>query len=127
VIGNLKLDGRDCQAFFRKENLELTRREFELLHLLAAASEQVLERETIYRRIWGYEMVPGDRWIDVFVRKIRQKLKARSPDCTYIHAHFGIGYRFSIVSIVMPAVSEEGRQLDLTNQRVSRKSCVGPV
>jgi DNA-binding winged helix-turn-helix (wHTH) protein len=40
-------------------------------------------------------MVHGDRSVDVFVRKLRQKLERASPDWRYIHTHFGIGYRFA--------------------------------
>ena len=75
--------------------LELTRREFELLELLVRAEGRVLEREDIYERVWGYAMVHGDRSIDVYVRKLRHKLERASPDWTYIHTHFGIGYRFA--------------------------------
>lgn len=82
------------QAFVGGESLDLTRREFELLHLLAEARGQVLEREAIYQRVWGYAMAHGDRSVDVFVRKLRQKLEKRSPGWAYIHTHFGVGYRF---------------------------------
>ena len=81
------------QAFAGQESLELTPREFELLRLLAS-SDRVLRREEIYERVWGYAMVHGDRSVDVFVRKLRQKLRAASPEWSYIHTHFGIGYRF---------------------------------
>ena len=54
----------------------------------------MLERETIYQRVWGYAMAHGDRSVDVFVRKLRQKLQKRSPNWNYIHTHFGVGYRF---------------------------------
>ena len=56
---------------------------------------QVLEREEIYQRVWGYAMAHGDRSVDVFVRKLRQKLERASPRWRYIHTHFGIGYRFA--------------------------------
>ena len=55
----------------------------------------MLEREFIYQRLWGYSMVRGDRSVDVFVRKLRQKLERASPGWRYIHTHFGIGYRFA--------------------------------
>ncbi len=55
----------------------------------------MLEREEIYSRLWGYAMVRGDRSVDVFVRKLRQKLEKASPGWHYIHTHFGIGYRFA--------------------------------
>ena len=82
------------QAFVGGDSLDLTRREFELLQLLAEAKGQVLERETIYQRVWGYAMAHGDRSVDVFIRKLRQKLEKRSPGWSYIHTHFGVGYRF---------------------------------
>ena len=76
------------------ESLELTRREFELLQVLADHGGKVLERDEIYQRVWGYAMIHGDRSVDVFVRKLRSKLQKRSPGWEYIHTHFGIGYRF---------------------------------
>ena len=54
----------------------------------------MLEREAIYQRVWGYAMAHGDRSVDVFIRKLRQKLEKRSPGWGYIHTHFGVGYRF---------------------------------
>ena len=59
----------------------------------------MLEREEIYSRLWGYTMVRGDRSVDVFVRKLRQKLEKASPSWRYIHTHFGIGYRFAAESV----------------------------
>lgn len=94
IAGELEIRGDQFQAFISGQSLDLTRREFELLHLLAEAKGQVLERERIYQRVWGYEMAHGDRSVDVFVRKLRQKLEKRSPGWEYIHTHFGVGYRF---------------------------------
>ncbi len=54
----------------------------------------MLEREAIYQRVWGYAMAHGDRSVDVFIRKLRQKLEKLSPGWSYIHTHFGVGYRF---------------------------------
>jgi DNA-binding response OmpR family regulator len=76
-------------------SVDLTRREFELIQLLSEATGQVMEREEIYERVWGYTMAHGDRSVDVFVRKLRQKLERISPGWRYIHTHFGIGYRFA--------------------------------
>ena len=83
-------------------SVDLTRREFELIQLLAEAEGQVLQREEIYERVWGYAMVHGDRSVDVFVRKLRQKLERASPDWRYIHTHFGIGYRFAAEPVEAP-------------------------
>ncbi|MEA2387311.1 MAG: hypothetical protein QOG41_84 [Thermoleophilaceae bacterium] len=94
VAGELEIRADQFQAFVGSRNIDLTRREFELVQLLADAQGRVLPREEIYQRVWGYAMAHGDRSVDVFVRKLRQKLEAASPGWTYIHTHFGIGYRF---------------------------------
>jgi DNA-binding response OmpR family regulator len=93
--GEVEIRSDRFQAFVRGHSIDLTRREFELIELLAAAEGRVLEREDIYSRLWGYAMVRGDRSVDVFVRKLRQKLEKASPEWRYIHTHFGIGYRFA--------------------------------
>lgn len=95
LAGEVEVRADRFQAFVGRRSLELTRREFELISLLAAAEGRVLEREQIYGRLWGYAMVRGDRSVDVFVRKLRQKLEKASPQWRYIHTHFGIGYRFA--------------------------------
>jgi DNA-binding response OmpR family regulator len=94
VAGELAIRSDRFQAFVGEVSLDLTRREFELLQLLADAPGQVLEREAIYQRVWGYAMAHGDRSVDVFIRKLRQKLEKLSPSWSYIHTHFGVGYRF---------------------------------
>ena len=94
LAGELEIRADQFQAFVGGQSIDLTRREFELLHLLAKARGRVLERDEIYQHVWGYAMVHGDRSVDVFVRKVRQKIERFSPDWTYIHTHFGIGYRF---------------------------------
>lgn len=94
VAGELEIRADQFQAFVGTQSADLTRREFELLHLLAEGRGQVLQREEVYQRVWGYQMARGDRSVDVFVRKVRSKLKALSPEWRYVHTHFGIGYRF---------------------------------
>jgi len=97
--GEVEIRSDRFQAFVSGDSIDLTRREFELIELLAAAEGRVLEREEIYSRLWGYTMVRGDRSVDVFVRKLRQKLEKASPNWRYIHTHFGIGYRFAAESL----------------------------
>ena len=65
--------------------------------------------------MWGYAMVHGDRSVDVFVRKLRQKLERASPRWRYIHTHFGIGYRFA-------AEPARGRPEPVAAARPSRRS-----
>jgi DNA-binding response OmpR family regulator len=94
VAGELEIRADQFQAFVRSQSVDLTRREFEVLQLIAEAEGRVLQREEIYQAVWGYAMAHGDRSVDVFIRKVRQKLERLSPDWSYIHTHFGVGYRF---------------------------------
>ena len=102
VAGELTIRSDRFQAFVGEASVDLTRREFELIELLAGAEGRVLEREEIYQRVWGYAMARGDRSVDVFVCKLRQKLEKASPAWRYIHTHFGVGYRFAAEPIAPP-------------------------
>src|SRR3954465_6099943 len=106
VAGELEIRGDQFQAFVGGHSLDLTRREFELLQLLSEAAGQVLQREEIPARVWGYAMAHGDRSVDVFVPKLRQKLETASPGWRYIHTHFGIGYRFEPETDEIPVLEE---------------------
>jgi DNA-binding response OmpR family regulator len=107
VAGELEIRSDQFQAFVGGQSLDLTRREFELLQLLADSRGTVLQREEIYQRVWGYAMAHGDRSVDVFVRKLRQKLESASPQWRYIHTHFGIGYRFDPETDHIPVLESE--------------------
>ena len=113
VAGELEIRADQFQAYARRASADLTRREFELLQLLSDAHGQVMQREEIYQRVWGYAMAHGDRSVDVFVRKLRQKIEAVSPDWVYIHTHFGIGYRFE------PELKADGDTSDATTAPAS--------
>jgi DNA-binding response OmpR family regulator len=117
TAGEVEIRSDRFQAFVGSQSIDLTRREFELIELLAGADGRVLEREDIYSSLWGYAMVRGDRSVDVFVRKLRQKLEKASPKWRYIHTHFGIGYRFAAepIEVDIPASVPVG--WDAGNQR----------
>jgi DNA-binding response OmpR family regulator len=95
IAGELEIRADRFDAYVGDRAAALSRREFELLAELAGAEGRVLEREEIYSRVWGYSMARGDRSVDVFVRKVRQKLERISPGWRYVHTHFGVGYRFA--------------------------------
>ena len=101
TAGPLVVDPDQVQAFADGRPIGLTPREFEVLYVLARAEGKPLPRERIYRDAWGYEMMRGDRSVDVFVRKLRQKLAAAIPDTTFVQTHYGVGYRFE------PAAADE--------------------
>jgi DNA-binding response OmpR family regulator len=107
TAGEVEIRSDLFQAYVRADSIELTRREFELIQLLADAEGRVLPREEIYQRVWGYAMARGDRSVDVFVRKLRQKLEKASPGWRYIHTHFGVGYRFAAEPVPGAVVTDE--------------------
>ena len=82
----------------------------------------MLERETIYQRVWGYAMAHGDRSVDVFIRKLRQKLEMRSPGWRYIHTHFGVGYRFDPEAVGARAVEPAAAEGDADDSQVVHSS-----
>ena len=110
AAGDVEVRLDQFQAFVHGRSIDLTRREFELIQLLAEAEGRVLEREEIYQRVWGYAMARGDRSVDVFVRKLRQKLERASPGWRYIHTHFGVGYRFAAERVGAPG--DEPRRVE---------------
>jgi DNA-binding response OmpR family regulator len=75
--------------------LVLTVRELALLSELAEHADRVLTREELYAAVWGGDLRPSDRSVDVYVSRLRSKFAAVLPGCRFIHTHFGIGYRFS--------------------------------
>jgi DNA-binding response OmpR family regulator len=125
--GEVEIRSDRFQAFVQGDSLGLTRREFELIELLAAGEGRVLEREDIYSRLWGYAMVRGDRSVDVFVRKLRQKLEKASPEWRYIHTHFGIGYRFAaeLADGSTPEAAATAEELDLGDRDVRDQGKLG--
>lgn len=94
TVGEVEIRGDLYQAYVAGRSLGLTRREFELIALMAGAGGEAVEREVIYEQLWGYAMLRCDRSVDVFVHKLRRKLALASPGWHYIHTHWGLGYRF---------------------------------
>jgi len=90
-IGGLKIDREKYLVFQDDEAISFPRKEFELLSLLTSKPGKVFTREDILSRVWGSEIVVGDRTIDVHIRKIREKLGDET-----IKTIKGIGYKFDI-------------------------------
>jgi DNA-binding response OmpR family regulator len=74
--------------------LMLSVREFELLVAMARKIGAIVTREELFGTVWGSELRPGDRSVDVYVSKLRGKLETAMPDRRFIHTHPGFGYRF---------------------------------
>ena len=90
-IGNIEIDREKYLVYKDGEALTFPRKEFELLALLISKPGKVFTREDILTRVWGNEVIVGDRTIDVHIRKIREKLGDES-----IKTVKGIGYKFDI-------------------------------
>jgi two-component system alkaline phosphatase synthesis response regulator PhoP len=90
-IGDLTIDREKYLVSLKNEEIILARKEFELLELLASKPAKVFLRNEILDKVWGTEVIVGDRTIDVHVRKIRQKL---GDDC--IVTVKGVGYKFKM-------------------------------
>jgi DNA-binding response OmpR family regulator len=75
--------------------LSLTVRELQLLTTLAANPNRIMTREELYAEVWRGEPRSGDRSVDVYVSRLRSKLREALPESPMIYTHNGIGYRFS--------------------------------
>jgi DNA-binding response OmpR family regulator len=94
-IANVEIRPREQQVLVDGKRAGLTVRELEIFLVLADRFDRVVPRPEIYRLVWGGKMPHRDRSVDVFVRKVRFKLSLCAPGWTFIHTHFGIGYRFT--------------------------------
>ena len=90
-LGDLSINREKYLVTFKNVPITLARKEFELLSLLASKPGKVFLRNEILERVWGTEVIVGDRTIDVHVRKIRQKI---GVDC--ISTVKGVGYKFEL-------------------------------
>jgi two-component system response regulator MprA len=90
-VGDLSLDGRRRLAFRGERPMVLTKTEFDLLELFMRNASLVLERDTIYDRIWGYDFETGSRSLDVYVGYLRRKTED-GGEPRVIHTVRGIGY-----------------------------------
>lgn len=88
-LHDLVIDKQKVLVFRGTESIELPRKEFEILWLLASKPGRVFTREEIFDRIWGNDVIVGNRTIDVHIRKLRERLGE-----DYIKTMKGIGYKF---------------------------------
>lgn len=95
TIGEIEIRPAEYEVLIAGRRVGLTVREFQTFLCLAERLDRVVTREQVYAHVWGGTMPRRDRSVDVFVRKIRMKLAECEPRWTYIHTHFGIGYRFA--------------------------------
>lgn len=88
-FGELSLDFNRYSVYLKDEEIQLAKKEFELLALLSSKPGKVFKRHKIMDKVWGDDVIVGDRTIDVHVRKVREKIGSH-----YIKTLKGIGYKF---------------------------------
>src|SRR5215211_2420394 len=92
-IEELRISPDDVQAYVHGESAELTPTEFRLLYTLALSRGRVVTRDELLQKIWGRRESHRDRTVDVFVRKLRDKIDRRAKDHTFIQTRYGVGYK----------------------------------
>ena len=92
VVGDLELDLDKFEVKVRGEIIDLTLREFEVLKFLASQPEQVVTRETLLEKVWGYEYYGDIRTVDVTVRRIREKIEKDTSIPKILITKRGVGY-----------------------------------
>ena len=92
VVGDLELDLDKFEVKVRGEIIDLTLREFEVLKFLASQPEQVVTRETLLEKVWGYEYFGDIRTVDVTVRRIREKIEKDTSIPKILITKRGVGY-----------------------------------
>jgi two-component system alkaline phosphatase synthesis response regulator PhoP len=88
-LGSIKINREQYLVTQNKNEIMLPRKEFELLFLLATKPEKVFNRDEIMNKVWGTQVVVGDRTIDVHIRKLREKIGDK-----HIKTLKGVGYKF---------------------------------
>lgn len=91
--GGLLLDPEARSVTVAGSSLELTRLEFDLLHLFLLNAGRVLTRERLLEQAWGYDYVGDTRAVDSAIKRLRARLRATWPDADSLEAVRGIGYR----------------------------------
>lgn len=91
-VGDVTIDEKSYTVEKNGELIELTQREFELLHYLAKNVNQVLTREHLLQAVWGYDYFGDVRTVDVTVRRLREKLEDDASRPQYIVTRRGVGY-----------------------------------
>jgi DNA-binding response OmpR family regulator len=96
-IEELRIDPNDVQAYVAGRNASLTPTEFRLLYQLALDRGRVVTRDELLQKIWGRRESHRDRTVDVFVRRLRDKIDRNAPRHTFIQTRYGVGYKLEAV------------------------------
>lgn len=93
VLGPIKMDLRQHKVLVNEQEIELTPKEFDLLHLLMSHPGRAFSREYLLENLWGYEFFGDTRTVDVHVRRLRQKIEENPAQPYWLETVRGVGYR----------------------------------
>jgi len=96
-IEELRVDPREVQAYIDGRSAELTPTEFRLLYQLALDRGRVATRDELLQKLWGRRESHRDRTVDVFVRRLREKIDQPASRHTFIQTRYGVGYKLEAV------------------------------
>src|SRR5262245_5369529 len=96
--GGLVIDPSAHSVFVSGRAVELSALEFRLLHHLASHPGMVFSRDQLLDRVWGNDRTVTQRSVDVYIRRVREKIENRPKDPTYVQIGHGVGYRFNVAS-----------------------------
>ena len=92
--GEMRLDCEGRRAYISDREIGLTAKEFEVLELLMKNPNKVYSRESLLQLVWGTDY-PGDvRTVDVYIRRLREKIEQNPSEPKYVHTKWGVGYYF---------------------------------
>lgn len=92
---SLRVDFERHEVTINDERVDLTLKEFELLHILIKNKGKILKREMLLDKIWGYEYIGETRTVDVHIRYLRKKIEEDDKNPKFIETIRGVGYRFN--------------------------------
>ena len=92
--GGLRLDVERREVTVGSATIDLTRLEFDLLHILLLNADRVLTRERLLEEVWGYDFAGDTRAVDSAVKRLRARLRSADPQADNIEAVRGLGYKF---------------------------------
>jgi len=95
ILGGNQVNFRTYEATTEERTIRLTEKECMLMKLLVERRNQVVSREEILERVWGYRFSTSSRTIDNFIVRLRRYFESDPKDSQFIHSVRGVGYRFT--------------------------------
>ena len=99
-FSNLKIDLKDYTVVIDDHNISLTKKEFELLWILATNKNKVFSRDNLLNSLWGYDYFGDNRTVDSHIKRLRAKLDRYSHTEWDINTIWGVGYKFEVLTNV---------------------------